>query len=211
MPSFGIPLSLVLKTGILLWRTLFPKVSITNQSWKKIMCILMSGLVDWLWCKFSELRYYELPLSDDTGEHHHKHRKFRGFDTSEHGSREGSILSLGDSDDGSSNPIASSSSTLSTSRAYSSSSLLPFNKRHLATTAKEIMYDQILTKRLNSIVDRNRTLRENLIKKATVYNPKDEWGQEHNFLKQFGRTVSQESVFTPPMPKDRGRGIDSFL
>lgn len=148
-------------------------------------------------------------MSDETGEPH-KHRKFRGFDNTEHGSRDESLISLEDSEDGSSNPIASSSSTLSTSLA-DSSTLLPFNKRHLATTAKEIMYDQILTRRLNSIVNRNRTLRENLIKKATVYHLRDEWEQEHDFLKQFGRTVSQESVFTPPMPKDRNRGIDSFL
>lgn len=147
-------------------------------------------------------------MSDDTGEHH-KHRKFRGFYAREHGSRDESVASLDDSEDGSSNPIASSSSTLST--LADSSSLLPYNRRHLATTAKEIMYDQILTRRLNSIVERNRTLRENLIKKATVHNSRDEWEQEQNFLKQFGRTVSQESVFTPPMPKDRNRGIDSFL
>lgn len=67
------------------------------------------------------------------------------------------------------------------------------------------MYNQLLGRRLRKIVEKNLAMRANLIQRASEPKEKKDLEQEDNYARQFGKTVSQEDVFTPPIPKDKNR------
>jgi len=164
-----------------------------------------------------EIRKYEPPLAEEAAERHHHHKKaYRGFGSRDDNGRDeeldsASLIEIDSFEDGNKDHSSASSMSLSTNMA-DSSQILPDNRPHyIPISAKAIVYDQILTRRLNSIVERNRAIRQNLIRKASIQLKMEDLETEAHFEQQFGRTVSQESVFTPPMPKDRKRGIDSFF
>ncbi|ODM93112.1 Cation channel sperm-associated protein subunit gamma 1 [Orchesella cincta] len=161
-----------------------------------------------------KIRKYEPPLPEEVLERRQKvHRGFGSQDITHGDDDSNASLVDADSQEGGNKAHSSASSvgSLSTSMA-DSSQILPDNRpQYLPLSAKGVVYDQILTRRLNSIVERNRAMRQNLIRKASIQLKVDDLETEAHFEAQFGRTVSQESVFTPPMPKDRKRGVDNFF
>lgn len=113
--------------------------------------------------------------------------------------------------DASPNMDVSSSSLLAGSSTHTPSTQVLPGVGMLGKTKTEIVYDQLLQKKLNSIVERNRALRKNLLKKASLHSLGEDLELESRFAKQFGRTVSTESLFTPPMPKEKKGVTGTFF
>jgi len=76
------------------------------------------------------------------------------------------------------------------------------NPRNSTDAWTDLVYEQIITKRLTAVVEKNEEIRAHIMAKAAeTQETKNQ--EETNYEKKYGKTVSKEEMYVPPAAKEK--------